>query len=118
MVTIDNIKKIIPDEILDQLAADDVNTTDEVLQELIDNATNFINAIFADFDESFKDEMIRNYIKKELYLNAGKIEEAQMIQESFNVATLQREKQKTSSSGKVAYSSASQVFTDDELEKW
>ncbi|HEW92299.1 MAG TPA: hypothetical protein ENF81_07135 [Thermotogaceae bacterium] len=129
MVTLDEIKKILPDDLLTYLT-DETGTgviDDTKLQEIIDNANEYFEYKLPKAPEAVRDEAARNYVISRLYAYVGNADMAAMYMQMWQrememyfteVRTQLMEQQLQESSTKIAMQSNERVFTEEELEYW
>jgi len=130
MVTLEEIKKILPDDLL-QYLTDELDTgliDDDKLQEIIDNANEYFAYKLPKAPEAVRDEAARNYVISRLYAYVGNVDMADTFMEMWRtemesyyteMRTRVLEQQVTpSDTSKVVIHSNERVFTDEELKSW
>ena len=130
MVTLEEIKKILPDDLL-QYLTDETGAgviDDDKLQEIIDNANEYFAYKLSKASEAVRDEAARNYVISRLYAYVGNIDMANTFMELWRteiesyyveIRTKALEQQVTSSdSSKIVINSNERVFTEEELKLW
>jgi len=130
MITLDEIKKILPDDLLGYLTDETgAGIIDDVkLQEIIDNANDYFAYKMPKAPEAVRDEAARNYVISRLYAYVGNIDTANTFLEMWQtemqsyyteMRTRVLEQQVTpEDSAKIVVQSDSRFFTDEELDLW
>ena len=126
MVTVDEIKQLMPDELL-AILTDELGTglpDDYKLSKLISNAYEYFNAKLKNAPQAVIDEAVRNYVISRLYYYVGNMELAQQFQDAWRLevmAFLQEARTVSEIGGtesRVLVDSQQRVLTDDEFKRW
>ncbi len=119
MITVEKIKLLLPDQVLVALT-DDAQTgaiNEALIQRVIDDGYNYVNAQLPLAKDAVKDEFVKSYVLSQLYAYAGLDDKARNYQEIYMSMLQSLSPSEGSATAVKAYSNSRQ-FTEDELEKW
>ena len=123
VVTVDELKQLLPDELL-AILTDELGTglpDDYKIGKLISNAYEYFNAKLKNAPQPIIDEAVRNYVISRLYAYVGNLDLAHQYQQTWQVEVqsyLREIESISTGSASVKYSSAQRVLTDNELSRW